>query len=261
MESIAVSITYTRTFHFISVIFDVASITYFLISFFMLESPLVPLEIFLGTYFLLEYILLFLASENRTEYMKHPLAISNTLIIFGYLAAPFWNLGFLRVLRSFRIIHLYQIIPDIRMMTDRIIIWEKVLAVFFHVCVLVFIISEVIYLLQVDINNDINSRFDAFYFTTNAITKVGSGETIELVGLQGQIFTLFIAFLSLSVFVQLLDTAREVQQVRLRNKKEKMKKEAGRKTNEIYSEQICTFCDIKNREKIAKDKKKQQRYI
>ena len=136
-------------------------------------------------------------------------------------------------------------------MTDRIIIWERVLSVFFHVCVLVFIISEVIFLLQSDINADINSRFDAFYFTVNAITKVGSGETIALVGVQGQILTLFIAFLSLSIFVQLLDTAREVQKVRIAKKK-KVKK-TMRQMGEIYSEQYCTYCDIKNREKMKKE--------
>lgn len=251
MKQFAVSVTYSRIFHIVSVIFDVTSITYFILSFFLLEQPFIAFEIFLGLYFLGEYILLLLASDNYGRYMKHPLALSNILIIVGYLAAPYWNLGFLRILRSLRIIHLYQIIPDIRLMTDRIIIWERVLSVFFHVCVLVFIISEVIFLLQSDINADINSRFDAFYFTVNAITKVGSGETIALVGVQGQILTLFIAFLSLSIFVQLLDTAREVQKVRIAKKK-KVKK-TMRQMGEIYSEQYCTYCDIKNREKMKKE--------
>ena len=249
MKAFALSITHTPIFHHISVIFDITSITYFLVSFFIFETPLFALELFLGTYFLVEYILLFLSSNDRAGYVKHPLAMSNILIIIGYLAAPFWNVGFLRILRSFRIIHLYQIIPDIRMMTDRLMIWEKVLAVFFHVCVLVFILSEVIFMLQADINPSINSRFDAFYFTTNAITKVGSGETITLVDVQGQIITLIIAFLSLSVFVQLLDTAREVQKVRLTRKKgRKRKKETP------FADQFCDFCDIKNRENVQKKK-------
>ena len=254
IRELAVAITYSRLFHIIGVLFDFVSIFYFLTWFFVLDEALLPFEFFLGFYFLVEYLFLFLASENRWKYVRHPLALSNLIIIFGYLVAPVWNLGFLRLLRSFRIIHLYQIIPDIRLMTNRTVIFEKLLAMFFHVSVLTFIISEIIFLQQVAINEEINSRFDAFYFTTNAITKVGSGETIELVGLQGQLLTLFIAFLSLSIFVQLLDTVREVQNIRHRKKQGKKKgaKAMRESMEEIYSEQFCTYCDIKNRERMLK---------
>ena len=134
-------------------------------------------------------------------------------------------------------------------LTNRIIVWEKVLALLIHVLVLIFIMSEIIYLLQANVNMAITTRFDAFYFTTNAIIKAGNGETIELIGVQGRILTLFIAFLSLSVFVQLLDTARDVQLL-ITNKQKKATEKEDMK--EIYSEQYCTYCDIKNRETIRK---------
>ena len=245
-------------FHIISIVFDVVSISYFVVSFFFLPSPLIPFELFLGTYFLIEYLLLLVASDRWQRYVKHPLAISNALIIIGYLVAPFWNLGFLRILRALRTIQMYQIIPDIRMFTHRIIFWERLFATLVHVCVLVFIITEVVFILQSDINTAINTRFDAFYFTTNAITKVGDGDQIALVGVQGKVLTLFIAFLSLSVFVQLLDTAREVQQIRIARKKNEKRQSSSaakrKRTEEIYTEHLCTYCDIKNREKWGKCK-------
>ena len=78
------------------------------------------------------------------------------------------------------------------------------------------------------------------------------GDSIALVGVPGKVLTLFIAFLSLSIFVQLLDTAREVQQIRLtRKKKGKRKKGKQKKSTEIYTEHLCTYCDIKNRDKFA----------
>ena len=253
MRSIAVSLTYSRMFHVASVVFDVVGITYFVWAFFFLAEPLVLFEILLGIFFAVEYILLLLASEKWWRYIKHPLAISNALIIVGYLAAPLWNFGFLRILRVFRVIQLYQIIPDIRMFTNRIVFWEKLFATFIHVCVLVFIITKVVFVLQASINADIETIFDAFYFTINAITKVGDGDSITLVGVQGKVLTLIIAFLSLSIFVQLLDTAREVQQIRLTQKKRKSGRTQGRrkKTEEIYTEHLCTYCDIKNRDKFA----------
>ena len=168
MHELAIKITYARLFHVVSIIFDFVSITYFIYSFFFLEQPFIAFELLLGTYFLVEYILLMKASENRWQYVRHPLAISNVLIIIGYLIAPFWNLGFLRILRILRVIHFYQIIPDIRIMTNRIIVWEKVLALLIHVLVLIFIMSEIIYLLQANVNTAITTRFDAFYFTANA---------------------------------------------------------------------------------------------
>ena len=251
----AVRVTYSKAFHTISVVFDVVSITYFVYAFFVLDTPIFALEIALGIYFTAEYILLFAASDNGWKYIRHPLSLSNLFIIIGYLAAPFWNLGFLRILRALRVVQFYQIIPDIRIFTNRVMFWEKLLATLIHVCVLIFIITEVVFLLQADANASINSRFDAFYFTTNAITKVGDGDTIALVGAQGKILTLIIAILSLSIFVQLLDTAREVQQLRITKKTGRKK---GRKISmdEIYSEQMCTYCDIKNREKIIGQKKK-----
>ncbi|MCY4577201.1 MAG: ion channel [Candidatus Kaiserbacteria bacterium] len=257
MKRFAVALTYSRLFHVVSVVFDVVGITYFVWSFFFLAEPLVSFEILLGIFFAIEYVLLLFASEKWWRYIRHPLAISNALIIIGYLAAPFWNFGFLRVLRVFRVIQLYQIIPDIRMFTSRIVFWEKLFATFIHVCVLVFIITKVVFVLQANVNVDIETVFDAFYFTINAITKVGDGDSIALVGVQGKVLTLIIAFLSLSIFVQLLDTAREVQQIRLTRKKEqekKAKRKGGaqrKKMEEIYTEHLCTYCDIKNRDKFA----------
>lgn len=249
MKKLSVNITYAKSFHIISIFFDFFSIFYFLYSSFFLPSPIIPLEIFLGIYFMAEYTILLLASENRLKYIRHPLAISNILIIMGYLAAPFWNLGFLRILRVLRAVQLYQIIPDIRLITKKIIIWEKMLAAFIHTLVLIFIITEVIFILQSDINPHIKTRFDAFYFTTNAITKVGNSEGIKLIGTEGRILTLIIAILSLSVFVQIIDTARETQRRRKENIKKKITK---KQMEEIYSEQLCTFCDIKERERIHK---------
>ena len=253
MRKFAIRLTYSRLFHTASVVFDVVSIAYFVWSFFFLVEPLVGFELMLGAFFAAEYVLLLLASERWWRYMKHPLALSNALIVVGYLAAPFWNFGFLRILRVFRVIQLYQIIPDIRMFTQRIVFWEKLFATFIHVCVLVFIMTKVVFVLQASVNADIETVFDAFYFTINAITKVGDGDSISLVGVQGKVLTLIIAFLSLSIFVQLLDTAREVQQIRLtRKKKRKGKGKAARGGGyEIYTEHLCTYCDIKNRDKFA----------
>ena len=249
MRNIAVALTYSRPFHIMSVVFDVVSISYFIWSFFVLEEPLISFELLLGVYFAFEYVLLLLASEKWWQYVKHPLAISNALIVIGFLVAPLWNLGFLRILRAFRIVQSYQLIPDIRMFTDRIIFWEKLFATLIHVCVLIVIITEVVFILQADINTSINTRFDAFYFTANAITKVGDGDQIALVGVQGKVLTLIIAFLSLSIFVQLLDTAREIQQMRLarKNKKKSRRNEGA----EIYTEHLCTYCDIKSRDKFT----------
>ncbi|MDE0243567.1 MAG: ion channel [Candidatus Kaiserbacteria bacterium] len=250
-QRFAISATYSRIFHIVSVVFDVTSITYFIWSFFFLDAPLVHFEITLGVYFAVEYLLMFLASENGWRYVKHPLAVSNALIIIGYLAVPFSNFGFLRILRAFRIIHLYQLIPDFRLLTNRIILWEKFLAIIVHVFVLVFIITEAVFVLQAPINPEINMRFDAFYYTVNAITKVGDGDTIALVGVQGKIITLIIALISLSIFVQLLDMARSVQTIQLRKRR--------RLPKEIYSEHLCTYCDIKNREKMATAPKRKKR--
>ena len=253
MRNVAVALTYSRVFHVTSVVFDVVSITYFIWSFFILEEPLIAFELMLGVYFAIEYILLLLASEKWWQYVKHPLAISNALIVVGFLVAPLWNLGFLRVLRAFRIVQSYQLIPDIRMFTNRIVLWEKLFATLIHVFVLIVIITEVVFILQADINIAINTRFDAFYFTANAITKVGDGDQIALVGVQGKVLTLIIAFLSLSIFVQLLDTAREVQQMRLTRKRKKPGRMRGK---EIYTEHLCTYCDIKNRDTFVSSKSK-----
>ena len=155
MRKIAVALTYSRSFHVMSIVFDVVSITYFIWSFFVLEEPFIFFELILGIYFAFEYILLLLASEKWWQYVKHPLALSNSLIVFGYLVAPFWNLGFLRILRAFRIVQSYQLIPDIRVFTNRIIFWEKLFATIIHVCVLIVIITEIVFIMQADVNTAI----------------------------------------------------------------------------------------------------------
>ena len=250
VKDFIIKLVYTKTFHFISIIVDVFCISYFFYSTFFLAEPIFILEVVVGSYLIIEYFILLSASENKWEYIKHPLAISNVLIIIGYLAAPFWNVSILRILRILRVIQIYQLIPDIRSITHRVIIWEKFLAILLHGTVLVFIISEIIFFLQNEKNADINTKFDAFYFTTNAIAKIGT-DSITLVGTEGRILTVVIAILSFSIFIQLIETARETMRVR-RKQARKKNRLTKKDLQEIYSEHLCTFCDIKNRDLITK---------
>ena len=255
LHEYASNITYRPGFHLVSIVMDVASISYFLYASFFIEVPIIPLELALGAYFLLEYIILLYASENKWQYVKHPLSISNVLIIIGFLAAPYWNLGILRILRALRIIHLYQIIPDIRLMTKRVIVWEKFLAAIIHAIVLIFLITEVVFLHQEDQNQDINTRFDAFYYTTNAVAKIGGGTDIALVGTGGRVISIVIALISFSLFLQLIEGARETMRARRRQEnglRKRKKKVTAEDMEEIYTEHLCTYCDIKNRDMLKR---------
>ena len=248
VKELLVNAVYNRVFHAISFAFDIFSITYFIVQAFFLEAPIFPLEFVLGAYFLIEYVLLFLTSEDKWQYVKHPLSISNVIIIIGYILAPFYNFGFLRIIRALRVIHLYQLIPDIRMFTSRLLIWEKVGAVAVHLLVLIFIMTEIIYILQANINEQINSRFDAFYFTVNSVAKIGDG--ITLVGTQGKILSLIITIISISLFIQLIELLRKTKEISTEMKSRRFTK---KDMKEIYTEQLCTFCDVKNRASIRKE--------
>ncbi len=244
-KKFASTLTNTNAFHAISILFDIVAIVYFFLSIYWWNEPIVPFELALGTYFLVEYTLLFISSNDKTAYLSHPLSISNILIIIGYLAAPFHNLGFLRVLRILRIIQLYQIIPDIRMITKRVMRWEKLLISLSHLIVLIVIITEFVYVLQRDTNEYINTPLDALDFTISSITNVSTGsETVQLVGSTGQVLAILIALISLSLFLQLIDSLRRLQHRQQR----KCDVCDDTMSNHTHDEKkICTFCDIKNR--------------
>ena len=55
--------------------------------------------------------------------------------------------------------------------------------------------------------------------------------------------------------MQLLDTVQDVQKINLARKKGKHDEDMDHELEEIYLEQYCTYCDIKNREKMRKEKK------
>ena len=241
-------------FHVISIGLDISAILYFFLSVFLWNRISIPLEFFFGTYFTLEYIVLFFASKSKVDYLKNPLSISNILIIVGYFSFAYLNLGILRIIRMLRVIHVYQLIPDMRMLIPNIVKWETMLTRIAHIIVLVVAVAEFIYIFQVQDNPVINEPFDALYAAITFIAQAGFGD-IYLVGFEGKILSILITVISVSLFLQLLDALRKPKAADAyvctvcgdKRHCETMSRE------DMYERNLaptCNFCDIKSRENV-----------
>ena len=244
MNKIAYALARTRLFHTISIIFDVVSVVYFFSSTLVFNQSIIPLEIIIGVYFAVEYVILLFSAKSKWGYIKNPLSVSNILIIVGYLVPPVSDLGFLRILRALRVIHLYQLIPDMKMLSPRVVKWEGILTRIAHILVLVVLVSELIYILQAPENKNINTPFDSFYFTISSIAKVGFDEDY-LIGVEGKILSILVTIISLTLFFQLVEGLRK------RGREQHVCPVCNETKHHEHHKDVCHFCDAKGRDLVS----------
>lgn len=111
--------------------------------------------------------------------------------------------GFLRILRTLRLLHTYQLLSRLRQDFRYFRKHEDVVLAVANLGVFLFVMTGLIYALQHNINPQIRNYADALYFTVTTLTTTGFGD-ITLTGTPGRMVSVAVMIFGVTLFLRLL---------------------------------------------------------
>jgi len=165
-----------------------------------------PIEIGIGIVVLLDFLARYFLAQRKWRYLLQITTLADIVVLFSLFIPTFIdNYAFLRILRALRILRSKHIMQDLRERSRFIRRNEEVIQSFVNLIVFIFVMTSIVFELQVRINPDINNHIDALYFTVATLTTTGYGD-ITIVGTHGRLLSVFIMVLGVSLFLRLLQT-------------------------------------------------------
>jgi voltage-gated potassium channel len=196
-----------RIFRYALLAFDIASVIFFIASSMTREAAWI--------YWVDALIAVVIIADLAARFWiaKHPLSLLKQfttwadLIVIVTLILPtlFESLLFLRVLRALRVLRSYRVLADLRQESPFFKRNEEVIQAVINLVVFVFVMTALVYVLEVHHNPKITNYVDALYFTITALTTTGFGD-ITLEGTSGRLLSIFILLVGVALFLRLVQT-------------------------------------------------------
>ncbi len=197
--------------------FDIFAILFIVVTSFIPRTPFLEwMDVILGLIIATDFGIRLAISGSPLREFKHPATWADMVAIVSFLAPLAGEgAGFMRVLRTLRLLHSYQLL--IRLRKDSL--WfrrhEDIILASLHLCVFLFIMSGIVYETQHVSNPQISNYVDALYFTVTALTTTGFGD-ITLQGWVGRLTSVIIMILGVTLFLNLVRTLLQPAKVRHR---------------------------------------------
>jgi len=199
--------------------FDLVTIGLFMVLTFIEQAPwIIWFDVGIAIVLSGDYVARFILAHERWRFFLHFANVADLIVISSLFAAAFVdNLGFLRILRAFRLLRSYHILG----MLTRRHAWVRknhdVIVSTINLLVFIFVVTAVVFVTQDDINPGIENYIDALYFTIATLTTTGFGD-ITLVGDFGHLISVLIMVFGISLFIRLVQTVFRPARIRQRCK-------------------------------------------
>ena len=196
-------------------VFDIVTILFIVgTSFIDRPSWLEWVDLLFGAVILIDFCARLYISEHPWREFTHPSTWADVVAIFSFLAPVAGEgLGFLRILRTLRLLHTYQLMARLRADSPFFRRNEEIITASVNLGVFLFIMTGVVYETQRWQNPEIANYVDALYFTISALTTTGFGD-ITLEGSAGKIISVLIMIFGVTLFLRLLQTLLRPHKVR-----------------------------------------------
>jgi voltage-gated potassium channel len=187
---------------------DLAVLGYFLVTTFLPQAPWMDaVDLVLGLLLVAEFVGRMLAHRHPMAYLDNASALIDLVVIASLLLASLVdNLGFLRLLRTLRLLRSYQVLGRLRERFPNLRDREEVIGASLNLVVFLLMISSLVYVTQRNINPDIKNFVDALYFSVTSLTTTGYGDVL-LVGTGGRLLSVAIMIAGISLFLRLAQAA------------------------------------------------------
>lgn len=196
-----------RSFRFGILIFDIASIVFFVVSSLLPENRwLDAIDIIIALVILLDLAARLWIDEHPHRQLLEATTWADIVVVITLLLPTLIeSLLFLRVLRALRLLRSYRVLRDLREEFAFFKRNEELIQSGVNLGVFVFIMTALVFVLQVRSNPQITNYFDALYFTVSALTTTGFGD-ITLNDTTGRMLSVVIMVFGVALFLRLVQT-------------------------------------------------------
>jgi voltage-gated potassium channel len=202
-------------FRYALLIFDVATILFIVASSFAERTPLLEaVDVMFGLGILADFAARLFISRTRLRDLLQPATWADAGAIVSFLAPLAGEgAGFLRVLRTLRLLHTYQLLARLRADSAWFRRNEELAVTIVHLAVFLFVMTGIVYETQHWNNPEIRNYVDALYFTVTALTTTGFGD-ITLRGTTGRLISVLIMIFGVTLFLRLIRALLQPRKVR-----------------------------------------------
>lgn len=196
-------------------VFDLATIGFIIGTSFTERNRFIEVaDIVIGLAVLVDLASRLLISSNRKRDLLHPTTLADVIAIASFLA-PLSSEGaaFLRILRTLRLLHAYQLLARLRADFTFFKRNEDVIIAIVHLLVFIFIMTGIVYESQHAKNPLIGNYVDALYFTVTTLTTTGFGD-ITLTGTWGRLTSVVVMIAGVTLFLRLAQVLFRPHKVR-----------------------------------------------
>jgi voltage-gated potassium channel len=195
--------------------FDLVTLLFIVATSFVPPTPVVEaLDVLFGLVILADFSARLFISRHRMRILLHPTTWADIAAIISFLAPLVGEaVGFLRILRTLRLLRSYQLLMRLRRDFDYFRTNEEVILAVANLAVFVFVMTGFVYQTQHAINPHITNYADALYFTVTALTTTGFGD-ITLPGTTGRLISVAIMIFGVTLFFGLASAVLRPAKVR-----------------------------------------------
>lgn len=202
-------------FRFSLLAFDIITITYFIAASMVPVTPwLIYVDFFVGAVLLADLLArMWITRSHMRFFLSVGTAVDLIVIVTLIVPLIAQNFAFLRVVRALRLLRSYHVLRDLRKQFHYFALHEDVIQSVVNLFVFIFFITALVYVMQVQVNEEINDYVDALYFTVTTLTTTGFGD-ITLHGTSGHLLSVVIMVVGVGLFLRLIQTIFHPAKVR-----------------------------------------------
>lgn len=204
-----------QRFRYILLAFDLMTISFVIItSFFRQYGIIEAVDILFGLLILADFSIRFWIEPKKGKFLLRLTTWADILSVISFLAPITGEgFGFLRILRTLRLLHTYKLLERLRQDFRYFREHEDVVLASVNLGVFLFVMTGLIYAMQVGSNPAITNYADALYFTITTLTTTGFGD-ITLTGTSGRMLSVAVMIFGVTLFLRLLQVLFRPSKVR-----------------------------------------------
>jgi voltage-gated potassium channel len=191
-------------FRYALLVLDIVTVLFIIATSFLPRSKAIEsLDVVFGVLILADFSARLIISRQPLRDFTRLSTWSDIVAIISFLAPLAGEAGgFLRALRTLRLLRDYQMVARLRIDSSFFRRNEEVIFAVANLAVFIFVMTGIVYETQKSHNNHIVNYADALYFTVTALTTTGFGD-ITLPGTVGRLITVVIMIFGVTLFLNL----------------------------------------------------------
>ena len=194
----------SHRFRYALLAFDFLILAFVVATSFTPRGPvLLVLDLVFGVAILTDLTARFVIARRKARFLLHPATLADVAATLSFLALALGEgAGFLRVLRTLRLLHSYSLLSRLRRDIGFFRRHEEVFLATANMLVFLFVMTGTIYATQHQTNPAIANYADALYFTVTTLTTTGFGD-ITLEGTGGRMLAVAVMIVGVGLFLRL----------------------------------------------------------